>query len=362
MGNGKRYSKDEKEKKTDNSKLLILLVIIVSVLTTSFMLNHNSSKNEKVKNDAKEETQITISLNGDETIYLYKNAEYKEQGITAVDENGNDLSSKIEIEGKVDTTKSGTYSVKYVDKTDKNNVVERKVIVRKSELLKKGQKSKNKLPVLMYHYFYDKSKGETGKNANWMEVSKFEAQLKYLKDNNYYFPEWDEVEDFVQGKIDIPEKSVVITMDDGHKSLYTYAIPLLDKYKIKGTAFIITKKFNSKKLDKYKNSTIDFQSHTDNMHRAGGNIGHGGIFPVMSVKAGVEDLETSIKKLGGHHDALAYPYGDHNDRTKEIVKKAKFRVAFTTENKRVEPGMDKYALPRVRMSSGMSLNSFKNSL
>jgi len=82
----------------------------------------------------------------------------------------------------------------------------------------------------------------------------------------------------------------------------------------------------------------------------------------MSVKDGVKDLETSIKKLGGNHNALAYPYGDHNDRTREIVIRAKFKVAFTTENKKVSPGMDKYVLPRVRISSDMSLNSFKNSL
>jgi len=270
MGRGKRFTKDESDEKTNNSKFLILFVVILSVLMTSFLMNKNTTRSEKTSNEVKEKTNISITLNGDETIYLYKNEEYKDEGIKAVDENGNDVSKNIDIESNVDSSKSGEYSVKYVDKNDKNNYVQRKVIVRKSEILEKGKKSNNKLPVLMYHYFYDKSKGETGKNANWLEISKFEEQLKYLKDNNYYYPTWDEVEDFVLGKIDLPKKSVVITMDDGHKSLYKHAIPVLKKYNIPATAFIITKKIDSKKLEKYKDSTIDFESHTDNMHRARG--------------------------------------------------------------------------------------------
>lgn len=245
------------------------------------------------------------------------------------------------------------------NKEDENKKPER---VSKAITLAEGEKSKNSLPVLMYHYFYDKSKGETGKNSNWMEISKFEDQLKYLKENDYYYPTWEEVADFVDGKIDLPEKSVVITMDDGQKSLYNLAIPLLDKYEIPATAFIITSKFSETNLEKYKNSTIDFESHSDNMHRAGGNIGHGGIFTALSVEDGVADLKKSIEKLGGNSGALAYPYGDYTDKTIQATKQAGFKVAFTTEYGKVKPGMNKHKLPRVRMSGDISLNGFKNSI
>ena len=232
----------------------------------------------------------------------------------------------------------------------------------KAMKLEEGKKSNNSLPVLMYHYFYDKSKGEKGKNSNWMEISKFSDQLKYLKDNDYYFPTWDEVSDFVDRKVDLPKKSVVITIDDGHESLYKLAIPELDKYKIPATAFIITKNFDTSNLEKYKNSTIDFESHTDNMHRPGGTYGHGGIFPALSIDKSVEDLKTSIEKLGGNASALAYPYGDCTDRTKQAVQKAGIKLAFTTVNKKVKPGMNKYELPRVRISSEISIKGFSSSL
>ena len=214
----------------------------------------------------------------------------------------------------------------------------------------------------MYHYFYDEEAGEEAKNSNWMSISKFEEQLNYLNENDYYYPTWQEVADFVDEKIDLPENSVVITMDDGHKSVYNLAIPLLDEYNIPATAFIITKNFDTNNLEKYKNSTIDFQSHTNNMHRGGGTIGHGGIFPALSLEEGIEDLKQSIKKLGGNSGALAYPYGDCTERTKQAAESAGFKVAFTTVNEKITPGMDKYELPRVRMFTEITLSGFEYSL
>ena len=344
--------------------IIIFCLLLLLLLIFNFFIYHlinNKPKEVSVNLENKEKITTDIVLSGDNITYLYRNQEYKEPGFSAINSKNQDITSNVKVESNIDINTPGEYEVKY-SVGEENKVKIRKVIVRKSKLLKNGEKSNNSLPVLMYHYFYDRKKGEIGKNANWMEISKFEEQLKYLLDNDYYFPSWKEVEDFVEQKIDLPKKSVVITMDDGNKSIYKLAIPLLDKYKVPATAFIITKKFNTKNLRKYKNSTINFESHTDNMHRAGGNIGHGGIFTALSVNEGTKDLKTSIEKLGGHSNALAYPYGDVTDTTIKAAKNAGFRVAFTTENSKVKPGMNKYRLPRVRMSVGVSIKSFKRFL
>lgn len=228
--------------------------------------------------------------------------------------------------------------------------------------LENGQKSKNSVAVLMYHYFYDTSKGETGADANWMEISAFEEQLKYLQKNDYYYPTWQEIADFADGKIDLPEKSVVITMDDGHKSVYNLVVPLLDKYKIPATAFIITNRFNESYVEKYKDSYLEFASHTHNMHRAGGTYGHGGIFPALSLEESVADLKKSVEILGGDVGALAYPFGDCTEKTKQAVQQAGITTGFTTEYGKVKPGMDKYELPRVRMSKGITIEAFAASI
>ena len=337
----------------------LILCIIALILFVSGIVILFSVATRNISSTQEEKELIEITLSGDENIYLYKNQEYVEPGFSAKDSKGKDITEKVNTDNNIDITKSGDYEVKYsVD----NIVKTRKVIVKEAELLLNGKKSNNSLAVLMYHYFYDESVGETAKNSNWMSISKFEEQLNYLKENNYYYPTWQEVADFADGKIDLPKNSIVITMDDGHKSVFNLAIPILDKYNIPATAFGITSKFDTNNLEKYKDSTIDFESHTNNMHRGGGTIGHGGIFPALSLEEGVSDLKTSIEKLGGNSGALAYPYGDCTERTVQAAEQAGFKVAFTTVNKKVKPGMDKFELPRVRMYSDISLNGFKNSI
>lgn len=338
---------------------IILVIIFLSIVLISKI--KNNTREEKVVSFT-DNTSTEIVLNGNQIITLYLNEKYEEPGYTAKTNDGKDITDKIKVNSNLDITTAGEYEIKYTLDNSQTTSATRTVNVKPIEVLENGEKSNNHLSVLMYHYFYSKKEGETGKNNNWMEITKFEEQLKYLQKSNYYFPTWQEVEDFVNGKIDLPKKSVVITMDDGNKSIYKYAIPLLDKYNIPATAFIITKKFDTKNLEKYKNSTIDFESHTNNMHRGGGNIGHGGIFTALSITEGVKDLKSSIEKLGGNNNALAYPYGDYTETTKQAVKQAGFKLAFTTENKKVTPGMNQYALPRVRIYSEITLNGFINSL
>ena len=217
----------------------------------------------------------------------------------------------------------------------------------------------NGLAICMYHYVYDKDNPPKDKlNSNFIEVHALEEELQYLTENNYYFPTWEEVEKFVSGDYLLPEKSVVLTFDDGAYSFLNLGVPLFEKYKVPVTSFLIGNIDGEKKVKKYASEYMTFQSHSYNMHRGGGNIGHGGIFPVMSHDDAVADLQKSIE-IGGNSDAFAYPYGDYNDSCVQAVKDAGFKCAVTTEYGRAKPGDNPLLLPRVRMSMGQSLESFK---
>lgn len=324
---------------------------------------------------------ITLTKN---EITIDQNTKYNEPGYKATDSYDGDLTDQVKIENKVDTKTPGEYKVIYQVQDSSGNTFEtsRKVIVRKTTTTTKKTttttKDPNKMgdtgkvttkkgsgegiPILMYHYFFDSEAGETGKDSNWMDVKDFEKQLKYLSDNNYYYPTWQEVYDFVEGKITLPSKSVVITMDDGHKSIYTYAIPLLEKYKVKATAFIITSKDNAKKIKKYMNHEyIEFQSHTHNMHQGGCSGGHGGLFRCISYDKGLADLKKSIEFLG-KSDALAYPFGDVTKNVLTITKAANFKVGVTTQWGYAKKGADPLQLPRVRMYKGIALSTFKSNV
>lgn len=74
-----------------------------------------------------------ITLNGNENMQILLNSKYEEKGATANDEKDGDLTSKIEITGNVDTSKTGTYTITYKvkDNTGNETTKTRKVVVYK---------------------------------------------------------------------------------------------------------------------------------------------------------------------------------------------------------------------------------------
>ncbi|MDR0596349.1 MAG: polysaccharide deacetylase family protein [Clostridiales Family XIII bacterium] len=213
------------------------------------------------------------------------------------------------------------------------------------------------LPVLMYHWFYDTEKGDerpTNLINNWMEVSEFEKEVSGLKDAGYYFPNWDEVYAYVRGEIDLPDKSIVLTADDGKKSFYKYAVPIFEKYEVRGTGFIIANKLTQKKVRKYVSNYVSLQSHTYDMH---GGYGGKSFLQLLPFDEAVADLASGAAILGTT-DALAYPFGYCDDEAASVCEAAGIKMAFLTTGGNVYPGMDPMRLPRVRISSSQSADAF----
>lgn len=210
------------------------------------------------------------------------------------------------------------------------------------------------IPVLMYHFFYDESKGK-GKDNNWMSTKEFEEQVKYLSDSKFYFPSWEELENYINGNTTLPEKSVIITADDGDDSFFDLAVPIIQKYDAKATTFVITSWYGYRADSKMNN--ISYQSHSDCMHE-GGKDGKG-VMLSWSYDKILADLKQSSTTLGGS-TVFCYPFGQYNDTDKKAVKAAGYKLAFTTKNGRVKKGDDRYELKRVRISKGTSINSFKS--
>lgn len=323
----------------------------------------------------KDTTAPIITLKGKKEVTVNLGEEYQDEGCVAEDNQDGEITNQVVITGKVDTKKEGNYTIAYQVEDSSGNKAEktRKVKVKKkkeennnqtvttsaSTTNSKEDKSKKGLPVLMYHFFYDAKKGEKGADNNWMEVSAFEEQMKYLSDNNYYFPTWSEVEDYIDGKKTLPQKSVVITIDDGDATFIKYAIPIIEKYKVKATSFVVTS-WNGDWLPKqYKSAKMDFQSHSHDMHRAGAN--GKGRFVNLSYQDALADV-TKSKNIIGNCTIFCYPFGHYNENAIKVLKEAGYKLAFTTKAGRVYPGANKYQLPRVRMSKGVSMSAFKEAV
>ena len=208
-----------------------------------------------------------------------------------------------------------------------------------------------KVPILMYHQFTTKPEGEdTWLRGNYVYVGDWDAHLSYIAAQGFYLPTWDELNAYIDGDLFLPRHSVIVTDDDADPSWLELAVPIVEKYKVMTTSFVITINGAGPELAPY----VLKRSHTHDMHTAGDN-GQGRIVN-WSVDAITDDLETSAEVLGGAKEVVAYPFGHHNDTAKEGVAAAGYQLARTIEQGYVSIGSDKLALPCIRINYGMNVN------
>ena len=96
-----------------------------------------------------------------------------------------------------------------------------------------------KLHIVMYHYVRD-IKESRYPEIRGLEVGQFEEQIQYIKDNFNVICMEDMVE-AIQNKSELPDKSILLTFDDGYIDHYNYAFPILMKYNLKGAFFVPAK-------------------------------------------------------------------------------------------------------------------------
>lgn len=221
-------------------------------------------------------------------------------------------------------------------------------------------KTAQAVPVLMYHWFYDLENGvaPNDMSRNWISAQEFEAQMRFLHDNGYYYPSWQELRSWLDGKTELPEKSVVLTDDDAYETFFSIALPILQNYAVPFTSFVPTA-LDANKPQLIRAYEIEpfltFQSHSDALHA------HWDICLEKSVTELEEDIIRSVAHIG-NYEAFAYPFGQHTREYRQALRQNGFLLAFTTVEGSVRRGMDPYALPRVRMNKGMTVADFARAL
>ena len=106
----------------------------------------------------------------------------------------------------------------------------------------------DEVTVVMYHYVRD-LKNSRYPNIKGLDIEKFKKQIKFFKEN-YNFIRMDDLIEYYKSsnKKKLPEKSILLTFDDGYKDHYTYVLPVLLENNIQGAFYIPTKCFQNKKV------------------------------------------------------------------------------------------------------------------
>lgn len=299
--------------------------------------------------------EIVIGLNGDADTYVLLGEEYLEAGAHAAEPTDGILSDKVSVEGEVDTSRAGDYELTYRVSDSSGHTAEAKRAVHVVESM---DTMDGGMPILMYHYVYDGDNPPASIDGNYLLDDKLEEQLSYLVENDFYFPSYPEVKAFLEGTHSLPAKSVVLTFDDGEAGFLDVGIPLLEKYQVPATSFVIASDADAReKVIDHRSAYVSFQSHSYGMHQAGGTIGHGGLISALTEDEILEDLRHAQEVVGAT-EAFAYPFGDVTADGQQAVREAGILCAFTTENAWAHVGDDVTALPRVRISGDYTLDGF----
>ena len=215
------------------------------------------------------------------------------------------------------------------------------------------------IAVLNYHFFYDEVSGGCNESI-CLPVQKFKEHLKYLKDNNYKTLTMEEFKKWMYGEIEIPSKSILLTVDDGAmgtgKHNGNYLNPSLEEYKLNATLFLITGWWD---IENYRGDYLDIQSHTNNMHQYG-PCGKGQINCYGYDKA-KEDLAQSIEVVK-NTDSFCFPFYSYSDVSLRAVKDSGFKLAFVGGNVKAKRTNNKWLIPRYPINNDITMEQFKSDI
>ena len=228
--------------------------------------------------------------------------------------------------------------------------------------------------VLMYHMISEHlPKNQSKFNRLRVKPNEFEKQLIWLKEKGF--------KSFTLSELvkleNIPEKSIVLTFDDGYEDNFANAFPLLKKYNFKATIYIVLNRFeNNWAMDKDLNQAsselnsekmlsneqikemldsglIEIGSHT---------LDHVNL-PKLTKEEKEEQVIISKKQIEDifniRCESFAYPFGFYDKDSAKIVENAGYTNATTTVNGVFEK--DKYSnfeIPRIMISGRQGLFAF----
>ncbi len=209
------------------------------------------------------------------------------------------------------------------------------------------------VPVLCHHYLRSKTTprqfvkilGALFLNLPLLEdmdvwtqsATVFDAQMAYLEREGYETVDLNDVVAWRHGLRELPPKPIVITFDDGDRSVLDYAYPILKKHGFKATLFVVTSQVGQKwdrvdclgwdELRRLQQSGVfTIQSHSHDLHRKV-KTSEGTLPVFVAARLGLYDMPGAVssgegvyrdlraskelieKHLGNKVSCLSWPYG-----------------------------------------------------
>jgi peptidoglycan/xylan/chitin deacetylase (PgdA/CDA1 family) len=194
--------------------------------------------------------------------------------------------------------------------------------------------------------------------------------MQFLKENDYRVVSLDQFVDFMQFKAQLPDRAVVITADDGWKSFYQIAYPILKKYGYPSTLFVYTDFPESDDLaltwpmikEMAKNG-VDVECHSKTHRNLRMQRDEDFKAYVNTLESELKVVQSEMQRKGGLTCRyLAYPYGGHNPLVVALTQKYGFRAAFTVTRGSNAYSAQDFLVRRSMIYGEYGLKEFENNL
>lgn len=230
----------------------------------------------------------------------------------------------------------------------------------------------SKVNVLLYHQIGDLPNTYTNLNC-FCRTDEFYRQMEFLSTSNYKVITLTKAVDIIFNKKLIDDKFIVLTFDDGCEKFYDKAFPILEKFNLPSTIYPVASylskyaswgsainpdlKILSKRMlvDLFELG-VEIGAHTMDHPKLTKLDRHKAIDQVRNSKETLEQL------IGESVQSFAYPHGDYNKGTIEIVKEAGFHNAVTCISSLAEAAKSIYEIPRKYITFFDDIKLFKQKI
>lgn len=218
-----------------------------------------------------------------------------------------------------------------------------------------------KVPILMYHYISTPPEDADVYRVDLsVEPAVFREQMAYLAANGYSTIDFYDLSLAITGKIELPPKPVILTLDDGYVDSYYNAFPILREFGFKATFFIITEfidkgyagYMNWAMIEEMAGAGMRMESHSKTHPDLRGQEHDYLVWQILGSQ------QTLAAHIGYTPRYFSYPSGYYDEATIEVLRALDFWGAVTTHSGKEHGFNDRYEWTRLRVRHTTPLPEF----
>lgn len=222
------------------------------------------------------------------------------------------------------------------------------------------------VPILTYHKFCT----DESSDAYTINIKNFEEQMGYLENNDYRVISVTQLLECIENNY-FPEKPVVITIDDGFKSVYHLAFPVLKKYQFPATLYLYTDfiangphQLSWEEIKEMIEGGMEIGSHS---------LSHCNLINIKQKESHMEYLrriekEINLSKailernIGSTIQSFAYPYGVYSNQIVMLARQAGYQALLNVNSMNNSIPINPYSLNRQIIPANFSIKQFETLL